>query len=144
MVSMDMLVMKIMNFAQRLVDADRASLFLVDAKNQELYATIFDVGVEENENGSVNEQDKSAGKGPGCEDELIKVRTSKEIRFPLGTGIAGQVAMTGEVLNIKDAYADVRFNRTVDQLTGKFINFILKFKMCSQLIPINVLRINLI
>lgn len=28
MVSMDMLVIKIMNFAQRLVDADRASLFL--------------------------------------------------------------------------------------------------------------------
>lgn len=34
MVSMDMLVMKIMNFAQRLVSADRASLFLVDNKNK--------------------------------------------------------------------------------------------------------------
>lgn len=34
MVSMDMLVMKIMNFAQRLVNADRASLFLVDSKNK--------------------------------------------------------------------------------------------------------------
>lgn len=31
---MDMLVMKIMNFAQRLVSADRASLFLVDNKNK--------------------------------------------------------------------------------------------------------------
>ncbi|XP_066144330.1 probable 3',5'-cyclic phosphodiesterase pde-5 isoform X3 [Euwallacea fornicatus] len=108
MVSMDMLVMKIMNFAQRLVNADRASLFLVDNKNKELYATIFDIGIDEC---PVN---LYSGDG----DDLMKVHTSKEIRFPLGTGIAGQVAVTGEILNIKDAYADERFNRTVDQLTG--------------------------
>lgn len=36
----------------------------------------------------------------------------------MGTGIAGQVARTGEVLNIPDAYSDPRFNRSVDQLTG--------------------------
>lgn len=47
MVSIDMLVKKVMNFAQRLVDADRASLFLVDNKNHELYAKIFDVGVDD-------------------------------------------------------------------------------------------------
>ena len=28
------------------------------------------------------------------------------------------MALNGEVLNIPDAYADPRFNRTVDQLTG--------------------------
>ena len=111
MVSMDALVIKIMNFAQRLVDADRASLFLVDSKSKELYATIFDVGVEKNPDECSN--------GHCDNEEFVKVDTSKEIRFPLGTGIAGQVAMTGEVLNIKDAYADARFNRTVDQLTGK-------------------------
>ncbi|XP_071053628.1 probable 3',5'-cyclic phosphodiesterase pde-5 isoform X2 [Onthophagus taurus] len=107
MVSMDMLIMKIMNFAQRLVDADRASLFLVDSKNKELYATIFDVGVETHRDGLDEEN-----------DDNIRMHTSKEIRFPLGTGIAGQVAMTGEILNISDAYSDERFNRTVDQLTG--------------------------
>lgn len=73
--------MKIMNFAQRLVDADRASLFLVDAKNKELYATIFDIGVD----------DKDSVDKNGESEELVKVNTSKEIRFPLGTGIAGQV-----------------------------------------------------
>ena len=40
---MDTLIIKIMNFAQRLVDADRASLFLVDAKTNQLYARIFDI-----------------------------------------------------------------------------------------------------
>ncbi|KAK9743515.1 GAF domain [Popillia japonica] len=109
MVSMDMLIMKIMNFAQRLVDADRASLFLVDSKNKELYATIFDVGIENKTSGDDTESEN---------EETVKAHTSREIRFPLGTGIAGQVAMTGEILNISDAYSDERFNRTVDQLTG--------------------------
>jgi cAMP and cAMP-inhibited cGMP 3',5'-cyclic phosphodiesterase 10 len=43
MVSMNQLIIKIMNFAQTLVDADRASLFLVDAKTNQLYARIFDI-----------------------------------------------------------------------------------------------------
>ncbi|XP_018325357.1 probable 3',5'-cyclic phosphodiesterase pde-5 isoform X2 [Agrilus planipennis] len=110
MVSMDILVTKIMNFAQRLVDADRASLFLLDSKNKELYATIFDVGLETSRENVDDDSEENAKKASN--------NTSKEIRFPLGTGIAGQVAMTGEVLNITDAYADERFNRTVDQLTG--------------------------
>lgn len=41
---MDTLIKKIMNFAQKLVDADRASLFLLDSKKQELYARLFDMG----------------------------------------------------------------------------------------------------
>jgi cAMP and cAMP-inhibited cGMP 3',5'-cyclic phosphodiesterase 10 len=44
MVSMDALVVKVMTYAQRLVDADRASLFLVDSRSKELYARIFDMG----------------------------------------------------------------------------------------------------
>ncbi|XP_069161580.1 probable 3',5'-cyclic phosphodiesterase pde-5 isoform X4 [Procambarus clarkii] len=98
MVSMDTLIMKVMNFAQKLVSADRASLFLVDAKNRQLYARIFDMGSE-------FEEDNPP-------------QSFKEIRFPIGTGIAGIVAQNGQVLNIPDAYADPRFNRTVDQLTG--------------------------
>lgn len=101
---MDMLVMKVMKFAQRLVDADRASLFLVDSKSKELYATIFDVGSDVKQQSS--DKDQPAGAAP------------KEIRFPLGTGIAGQVALTGDVLNIKNAYSDHRFNRSIDQMTG--------------------------
>jgi cAMP and cAMP-inhibited cGMP 3',5'-cyclic phosphodiesterase 10 len=40
MVSMDALITKIMNFAQKLVDADRASLFLVDSKTNQLFARL--------------------------------------------------------------------------------------------------------
>ena len=38
MVSMDTLILQMMTQAQKLVNADRASLFLVDNKNQQLYA----------------------------------------------------------------------------------------------------------
>lgn len=41
-----------------------------------------------------------------------------EVRFPVGKGIAGAVAQTGETIRIDDAYADPRFNREVDRSTG--------------------------
>ena len=46
------------------------------------------------------------------------LREMGEIRFPVGTGIAGRVAQTGEAIRIDDAYADPRFNREVDRQTG--------------------------
>jgi serine phosphatase RsbU (regulator of sigma subunit) len=36
------------------------------------------------------------------------------IRMPLGSGIAGAVADTGEVIDLSDAYADNRFNPDID------------------------------
>ncbi|XP_041484110.1 probable 3',5'-cyclic phosphodiesterase pde-5 isoform X2 [Lytechinus variegatus] len=97
-VSMDSVIMKIMNFAQKLVNADRASLFLVDSKKNELYARIFDIG-----NGLGNPMDD---------------KDQKEIRFSMAKGVAGHVASTGDILNIPDAYQDERFNREVDLQTG--------------------------
>ncbi|KAK3090258.1 hypothetical protein FSP39_010459, partial [Pinctada imbricata] len=93
-VSMDTVIMKIMNYAKKLVNADRASLFLLDTQSRELYARIFDTGkVEEH-------------------------APQKEIRFPMDKGVAGHVASTGQILNIVDAYTDIRFNRDVDLQTG--------------------------
>ncbi len=42
----------------------------------------------------------------------------KIFRFDINKGIAGYVAMTGEMVNVPDAYADERFNSSVDQQTG--------------------------
>src|SRR5437899_4603638 len=39
-----------------------------------------------------------------------------EITLPVGTGIAGTVAATGEILDIPDAYADLRFDTRFDQI----------------------------
>lgn len=45
-------------------------------------------------------------------------RSASEIRLPLGRGIAGQVAGSGETINLPDAYADPRFDRGSDLATG--------------------------
>ncbi|MFL5350681.1 MAG: GAF and HD-GYP domain-containing protein [Hyalangium sp.] len=44
--------------------------------------------------------------------------SKNEIRLPVGSGIAGQVAQTGAPINIPDAYADDRFNRSFDISSG--------------------------
>ncbi|HEX2834425.1 MAG TPA: GAF domain-containing SpoIIE family protein phosphatase [Thermoanaerobaculia bacterium] len=42
----------------------------------------------------------------------------REIRLPVGRGLAGIVAATGEPVILHDAYADARFDRSYDQATG--------------------------
>lgn len=82
----------IIEFSQKLMNADAGSLMLVDEKNQEL---VFEVAL-----GDVGEDLK------------------KEIRLPMGQGIAGWVAKTGEPLNLADVYEDSRFCRDYDNKTG--------------------------
>ncbi|HXA18999.1 MAG TPA: GAF domain-containing SpoIIE family protein phosphatase [Thermoanaerobaculia bacterium] len=43
---------------------------------------------------------------------------SGEIRLPIGKGLAGTVAATGEALILHDVYEDPRFDRSLDQKTG--------------------------
>ncbi|CAG5127119.1 unnamed protein product [Candidula unifasciata] len=107
--NVDVVIVKIMNYAQRLVDADRASLFLVDEKKHELYARVFDVGLTCSTYRDLAALDL---------EEALKLSSIREIRFPISKGVAGYVATTGNILNIKDAYKDDRFNPEVDIVTG--------------------------
>ncbi len=75
-----------MTKARNLLDADRCTLFLLDAERGELWSKVAE--------------------------------GSKEIRVPVTKGIAGHVVTTGELLNIKDAYQDSRFNPEIDKRTG--------------------------
>lgn len=77
-----------MEAAKQLMNAEAASLLLVDNEKQELY---FEVAL--GEKGSV----------------------IKEIRLRFGEGIAGWVARSGEPLIIDDAYSDPRFYRGADK-----------------------------
>ena len=79
---------KILDVAKTLTKAERGTLFLIDEKTDEIWSLI------------AQGMDK------------------QEIRLPRGLGIAGHVAMTGEIVNIPDAYADDRFNPEVDKRTG--------------------------
>ncbi|XP_070554501.1 cGMP-dependent 3',5'-cyclic phosphodiesterase-like isoform X2 [Ptychodera flava] len=86
------LLQEVMQEARNMTHAERCSLFLVE--NDELVAKVFDGNVTEN-------------------GEVLG-----EVRIPINQGIAGLVATTGTILNIKDAYAHPLFYRGVDETTG--------------------------
>jgi putative ABC transport system ATP-binding protein len=54
------------------------------------------------------------------------------VRIPLGSGIAGAVAQSGESIRIDDAYADPRFNQDVDRQTGYHTRSILSLPVKDQ------------
>jgi HD-GYP domain-containing protein (c-di-GMP phosphodiesterase class II) len=55
-----------------------------------------------------------------------------QVRLPVGSGIAGTVAQTGEAINIEDAYQDERFNRALDDATGYRTHTILAVPMLDS------------
>lgn len=64
-------------------------------------------------------------------DDAIRLAKSEELVIPFGVGIAGHVADTKEVVNIKDAYQDPRFNSEIDLKTGYKTNIILSMPICN-------------
>jgi serine/threonine-protein kinase len=86
----------------RLVNAERATVYLVDVARGELWSKV------------------ALGDAVG------------EIRIPVGTGIAGTVARTGEPINLSDPYSDPRFNPEVDRRTGYVTRSLLTLPMTGR------------
>lgn len=72
------------------------------------------------------------------EDDSLVLRVSEDtdsigkIRIPLGSGIAGAAAQSGQPIRIDDAYADPRFNQDVDKMTGYRTRSILSLPVTNQ------------
>jgi signal transduction histidine kinase len=91
----DKVLARIVATATSLLDAERATLFLIDHAQNELWSRVLTEGTE-----------------PG----MTEVR---EIRLPLdGRSLAGDVARGGDVLRIDSPYDDPRFDPSTDQRTG--------------------------
>jgi phosphoserine phosphatase RsbU/P len=99
--ALDELLRLILNELVEAIDAVGGTLYLLDEEQNELVSRVLleDTGV------------------------------LKEVRIKVGEGIAGFVAATGQVLNIRDAYADARFIRTYDERTGDRVRAILTAPM---------------
>lgn len=82
------LIQRVVLTASAVLKAERATLFLVDAVSGHLWS------------------------------KVAEGETHREIRVPIGTGIAGWVTQNDQLVNIKNAYADKRFNPEVDRVTG--------------------------
>ncbi|MBK7258817.1 MAG: cyclic nucleotide-binding domain-containing protein [Ignavibacteriae bacterium] len=86
--NIDSLLGLIMDVATRSISADRGTLYLIDRATDELWSKVAQ-GVD-----------------------------MVEIRLPVGKGLAGYVARTGEIVNITNAYQDARFNPEIDKKSG--------------------------
>ncbi len=84
------------------MDAERGTLYLVDEINHELYSKVLH------------------------DDKL------SEIRLKLGEGIAGQVALTGEIINIEDARHDPRLNTIFTTQAGIVVRNMLTVPMLNH------------
>jgi len=94
-INLNALLAKVMGEATRLLNAERSTLFLNDAKTNELWSMV----------------------GAGL--------NTTEIRLPNHLGIAGTVFTSNQSINIPFAYADLRFNPAFDKKTGFFTRSIL-------------------
>ena len=86
------LLREIMAEVRNLTNAERCSLFLLDPDQQDLVAKVF--------------------------DGIAMKESIKEMRIPIGQGIAGHVATTGKLLNIRNAYEHPLFYSGIDEVTG--------------------------
>jgi adenylate cyclase len=94
-VDLSSILVKVVRETTRMLNAERATIFLHDAATGTLFSRVSS-GSETN-----------------------------EIRFPSHLGIAGGVFTSGRSMNIPYAYADLRFNPAVDRQTGFFTRSIL-------------------
>ena len=94
-IDLNTMLARVVGEAARMLQADRATLFLHDEKSNELFSRV------------------AMGNNVG------------EIRLPNHAGIAGAVFTSGQAINIPYAYADLRFNPAFDKRTGYFTRSIL-------------------
>ncbi|KAL0811324.1 hypothetical protein ABMA28_009738 [Loxostege sticticalis] len=111
----DVLCHKILVNVCLLTSADRGSLFLAKGTppHRYLQAKLFDVT-----------RDTEL-------KEALQTARSQEIRIPFGVGVAGLAAQTKHPINIKNAYADPRFNSEIDARTGYKTELILCMPICN-------------
>jgi signal transduction histidine kinase len=100
---LDALLRLIMEKVTVLMEADRSTLFLVTDDGRQLWSKVVQGG------------------------EVV------EIRLDVGEGVAGWVAQTREIVNIPEAYADQRFQPSVDLKSGYRTRSILSVPMIGAL-----------
>lgn len=130
----DVLCHKILVNVGLLTHADRGSLFLVkghNAQSRYLVAKLFDVTQDTGKDASMWATSRLTQFSPTALDDAIRLAKSEELVIPFGIGIAGYVAETKDIVNIKNAYNDPRFNSDIDLKTGYKTNIILSMPICN-------------
>ena len=85
---LDNLLLLMIETSVDIIGAECGTMFLRDSENNELFSRV------------------------------LKGEDITEIRFPADQGIAGAVLKSAQAVIIVDAYADPRFNKEIDKITG--------------------------
>lgn len=79
--------------------------------------------------------------GATLTSRVVEGESSREIRLPVGAGLAGWVAETGLSLNLEDAYRDTRFDPEWDRKTGYRTRSVLCVPMKNRMMrPMGVIQ----
>ncbi len=82
-----------------------------------------------------------ADDGTTLVSRVLEGEASREIRLPVGGGLAGWVAETGLSLNLEDAYRDARFDPEWDRRTGYRTRSVLAVPMKNRMTrPMGVIQ----
>lgn len=100
-IKLDDVLQNIVSVATNITKADRGTLYLVDKEKGEIWS------------------------------KVVMGNELKEIRLKIGDGIAGWVAKTGEIVNIKDVQNDSRFKASFDKSSGYQTKTMICFPICN-------------
>ncbi len=99
---LDQLLSLILREATKHSECEKGTIYLVDPERNELYSRV------------------------------LRGTRIEEIRLPIGKGIAGYVAQTGQNVNISDPYEDERFNPEIDKQTHQRTRNLLTMPMITN------------
>ncbi|NUN07758.1 MAG: GAF domain-containing protein [Ignavibacteriaceae bacterium] len=101
-IKIDEVLKSIVSIASQLTGADRGTLYIVDTERGEIWS------------------------------KVIRGENIEEIRLRIGQGLSGWVAQTGDIVNIKDAHSDERFDPNMDKITGYVTRSVLCFPIINK------------
>lgn len=95
------MLVKIANTARKVLSADRVTLFMHDAKTDELWSAV------------------------------LQHEEVREIRIPSNEGLAGAAFQTGQIINVADAEKDARFRKDIEKKSDYICNSMLCMPITS-------------
>ncbi len=101
-IKIDEVLKSIVQTASNLTGADRGTLYIVDSENGEIWS------------------------------KVIRGENIEEIRLKIGQGLSGWVAQTADVVNVRDAHKDERFDPNMDKITGYVTRSVLCFPIINK------------
>ncbi|XP_078579750.1 dual 3',5'-cyclic-AMP and -GMP phosphodiesterase 11-like isoform X5 [Branchiostoma floridae x Branchiostoma japonicum] len=99
--SLSVIINKVLMHTQSLLQCQRCQVLLLDDTSKGMFSQVFECAASDFEDNNMSQEEFLNRESS---------TTNKSARFPINIKITSHVALTGETLNIPDAYKDERFD----------------------------------